>query len=104
MSNIKKILKIQNQGFQKIRKDDSIIVVEANDPVFASSTINLLFGIDKVAIAKEIKNEDKSEELIPEPPRQKRKYVRRKPLISEVRRMEAEAKAKEEAERAAEEE
>ncbi len=57
MSNIKKILKIQNQGFQKIRKDDSIIVVEANDPVFASSTINLLFGIDKVAIAKEIKNE-----------------------------------------------
>lgn len=57
MTNIKKILKIQNQGFQKIRKDDSIIVVKANDPVFASSTINLLFGIDKVAIAKEIKNE-----------------------------------------------
>lgn len=57
MSNIKKILKIQNQGFQKIRKDNSIIIVEANDPVFASSTINLLFGIDKVAIAKEIKNE-----------------------------------------------
>jgi hypothetical protein len=57
MTNIKKILKIQNQGFQKIRKDDSIIVVDANDPVFASSTINLLFGIDKVAIAKEIKNE-----------------------------------------------
>ena len=57
MSNIKKILKIQNQHFQKIRKDDSIIVVEANDPVFASSTINLLFGIDKVAIAKQIKNE-----------------------------------------------
>lgn len=57
ISNIKKILKIQNQHFQKIRKDDSIIVVEANDPVFASSTINLLFGIDKVAIAKQIKNE-----------------------------------------------
>ena len=57
ISNIKKILKIQNQQFQKIRKDDSVIVVDANDPVFASSTINLLFGIDKVAIAKQIKNE-----------------------------------------------
>lgn len=57
ISNIKKILKIQNQQFQKIRKDDSIIIVEANDPVFASSTINLLFGIERVAIAKQIKNE-----------------------------------------------
>ncbi|MFB5630858.1 MAG: thiamine biosynthesis protein [Nitrosopumilaceae archaeon] len=57
ISNIKKILSIQNQSFQKIRKDDSLIVVEANDPVFASSTINLLFGIKKVAIAKQIKNE-----------------------------------------------
>ena len=57
MSNIKKILKIQNQPFGKIRKDGSIIVVEANDPVFASSTINLLFGIKKVAIAKQVKNE-----------------------------------------------
>jgi hypothetical protein len=57
ISNIKKILSIQNQHFQKIRKDDSLIVVEANDPVFASSTINLLFGIKKVAIAKQIKNE-----------------------------------------------
>lgn len=57
MSNIKKILKIQNQNFKKITKDDSIIIVEANDPVFASSSINLLFGIKKVAIAKQVKNE-----------------------------------------------
>ena len=62
ISNIKKILKIQNQPFGKIRKDDSVIVVEANDPVFASSTINLLFGIKKVAIAKQVKND--YEELI----------------------------------------
>ena len=55
--NIKKILKIKDQGFQKISHDDSIIVVEANDPVFASSAINLLFGIEKVAIAKQVKNE-----------------------------------------------
>ncbi|KKK89706.1 hypothetical protein LCGC14_2730420 [marine sediment metagenome] len=57
ISNVKKILKIQNQQFQKIRKDNSIIVVEANDPVFASSTINLLFGIEKIAIAKQVKND-----------------------------------------------
>jgi len=47
-SNIKKILKIKNQQFQKISRDDSLIVIDANDPVFASSTINLLFGIKRV--------------------------------------------------------
>ncbi|HXV65624.1 MAG TPA: thiamine biosynthesis protein [Nitrosopumilaceae archaeon] len=57
VSNIKKILEIQNQKFQKVRKDDSVIIVEANDPVFASSTINLLFGIERIAIAKQVKNE-----------------------------------------------
>lgn len=55
--NIKKILEIQNQKFQKIRKDNSVIVVDANDPVFASSAINLLFGIERIAIAKQVKNE-----------------------------------------------
>ena len=57
VSNIKKILNIRNQQFQNIRKDGSVIVVEANDPVFASSAINLLFGIERVAIAKQVKNE-----------------------------------------------
>jgi len=56
-SNIKKILKIKNQQFQKISRDDSLIVIEANDPVFASSAINLLFGIKRVVIAKQIKND-----------------------------------------------
>ncbi|MFQ5573841.1 MAG: thiamine biosynthesis protein, partial [Nitrosopumilaceae archaeon] len=55
-SNIKKILKIRNQEFSTIKRDDSVIVVEANDPVFASSAINLLFGIKRVAIAKQVKN------------------------------------------------
>jgi adenylyl- and sulfurtransferase ThiI len=55
--NIKKILEIKNQPFQSIKRDGSIIIVEANDPVFASSAINLLFGIEKVAIAKKIKND-----------------------------------------------
>jgi hypothetical protein len=31
-------------------------LVDANDPVFASSAINLLFGIEKIAIARQIKN------------------------------------------------
>lgn len=55
--NIKNILKVQNQKFSKITKDDSVIVIEANDPVFASSTVNLLYGIERVAIAKQVKNE-----------------------------------------------
>ena len=56
MTNIKKILKIQNQKFHKIRQDCDIIVVETNDPVFTSSTINTLFGIKRVAIAKQVTN------------------------------------------------
>ncbi|MFB3113575.1 MAG: thiamine biosynthesis protein [Nitrosopumilaceae archaeon] len=56
-SNIKKMLKIKNQEFRKIKRDDSVIVIDANDPVFASSAINLLFGIKKVAIAKQVKND-----------------------------------------------
>ena len=57
ITNIKKILKIKNLKFQAIRKEDSIIVVDANDPVFTSSAINLLFGIERVAIAKQVENE-----------------------------------------------
>lgn len=57
VSNIKKILKIKNQKFTKITVDDSLIIIDANDPVFASSVINLLYGIDRIAIAKKIKND-----------------------------------------------
>ena len=60
ITNIKKILKIQNQKFRKIRKECDIIIVEADDPVFASSAINTLFGIDGVAIAKQITNDFES--------------------------------------------
>ena len=56
ITNIKKILKIQNQEFHKIRQDGDIIVVETDDPVFTSSTINSLFGIKGVAIAKQVPN------------------------------------------------
>ena len=60
VSNIKKILKIQNQEFDEIKTDGSVIVVKANDPVFASTAINLLFGIRMVAIAKTVKNDFES--------------------------------------------
>jgi len=58
--NIKKILKIQNQKFHKIRRDGDVIIVEADDPVFASSAINTLFGIKGVAIAKQVANDFES--------------------------------------------
>ena len=60
ITNIKKVLKIQNQEFRKIRKEGSVIIVEANDPVFASSAINTLFGINGVAIAKQVDNDFES--------------------------------------------
>ena len=56
MTNIKKILKIQNQKFSKIKQEGDIIIVETDDPVFTSSTINSLFGIKGVAIAKQVTN------------------------------------------------
>ncbi len=56
ISNIKKILKIKNQQFKSVKRDGDVILVDANDPVFASSAINLLFGIEKIAIARQIKN------------------------------------------------
>ena len=57
ISNIKKILKIKNQEFKSVKRDGDVILVNANDPVFASSAINLLFGIEKIAIARQIKND-----------------------------------------------
>ena len=55
--NIKKILKIKNQEYKSVKRDGDIILIHANDPVFASSAINLLFGIKKIAIARQIKND-----------------------------------------------
>ena len=55
-TNISKILRIKNQTFNKIRRNESVIIVEATDPVLASSTVNLLFGIERIAIAKEVQS------------------------------------------------
>jgi len=60
VTNIKKVLKIQNQKFHKIRRENDVIIVEADDPVFASSAINTLFGIKGVAIAKQTANDFES--------------------------------------------
>ncbi len=56
VSNIKKILKIKNQQFRSVKRDGNVILIDANDPVFASTAINLLFGIEKIAIARRTKN------------------------------------------------
>ncbi len=56
ISNIKEILKLKNQKFQTVKRDGDIIIVRANDPVFASSAINLLFGIQKIAITRKTNN------------------------------------------------
>jgi adenylyl- and sulfurtransferase ThiI len=60
IENIKKILKIKNLKFGKITKDDFLICVQADDPVFVSSAIALLFGIKQIVIAKKIKNDFKT--------------------------------------------
>ena len=56
MKNIKKILQIKNQSFNSVKRDGDVILVDANDQVFASSAISLLFGIEKIAIARQTKN------------------------------------------------
>ena len=55
-SNISKILKIKNQSYDKIQQNDSVIIIDAKDPVIASSIIGTLFGIDRIAIATEVEN------------------------------------------------
>ena len=57
ITNIKKVLKIRNQKFHKVKKEGDVIIVEADDPVFASSAINTIFGINGVAIAKQVTND-----------------------------------------------
>ncbi len=56
VTNVSKILKMKNQRHDGVRKNESLVIVEAIDPVLASSAVNLLFGIDKIAIAKEVDN------------------------------------------------
>ncbi|MGI0027621.1 MAG: thiamine biosynthesis protein [Nitrosopumilaceae archaeon] len=56
ISNISKILKMKSQSYGKIQQSDSVIIIDAKDPVIASSIIGNLFGIDRIAIATEVEN------------------------------------------------
>ncbi|MDC0210848.1 thiamine biosynthesis protein [Candidatus Nitrosopelagicus sp.] len=60
IENIKKILKTKDLKFGKITRDDFLICVKADDPVFVSSAIALLFGVKQIVIAKKIKNDFKT--------------------------------------------
>jgi hypothetical protein len=60
ISNIKKILKVRGQEFKSIKRDGDVILVNSGDPVFSSSAINLLFGIEKIVIARQVKNDFKT--------------------------------------------
>lgn len=55
-ASISRILRLKKQDFSRIQKNDSLIIIEAKDPVFASSAVNTLFGIEKIAIATEVEN------------------------------------------------
>jgi adenylyl- and sulfurtransferase ThiI len=54
--NISNILKIKKQSFTRIRKNESLLIIETSDPVLVSSTIGSLFGVERTAIAKEVEN------------------------------------------------
>jgi adenylyl- and sulfurtransferase ThiI len=56
MKSISKILKIKNQTLNSIRRNGFVIVLEVADPVLASSAIGSLFGVERVAIAREVRN------------------------------------------------
>lgn len=57
IKNIKDILRIKRQQFKSVKRDGDVVLVHANDPVFASSAIRLLFGIEKIAIARCVRND-----------------------------------------------
>lgn len=56
VNNIKKILNARGQKFKSVKRDGDVIIIKADDPVFASSAVNLLFGIEKIAIAQQVDN------------------------------------------------
>lgn len=55
--NVKRILEIKGERHGSVTTDDSVITIEAEDPVFASSAAGLLFGTRMVAISTRVKND-----------------------------------------------
>lgn len=51
-ANIRSMLKSRSLRFSSVRRDGDVIIVDAHDPVFASSAIGLLFGTGRIAIAR----------------------------------------------------
>ncbi len=56
VKNIRQVLHIQQEPFTSIRRDGDIILVDAHDPVFASSVIGSLFGVERIVIARQTDN------------------------------------------------
>ena len=56
-ANVRRILEIKGQKFDSIRRDGPVIVVDAQDPVFASSAAALLSGVRRVAIARRVEKD-----------------------------------------------
>lgn len=61
-ADIKKILNLKDQRYKSVERDGDVILVHANDPVFASSAIGLLFGVKRIAIAR--RTDNSFEELV----------------------------------------
>ena len=55
--NIRRVLKVQKESFTSVRRDGDVILVDAHDPVFASTAVGLLFGVDRTIIARRVENE-----------------------------------------------
>lgn len=51
-SNVKSMLRARSLRFSSVKRDGNVIVVDAHDPVFASSAIGLLFGTERIEIAR----------------------------------------------------
>lgn len=56
VADIKRILNLKGQRFQSVVRDDGVILVHANDPVFASAAIGMLFGVRRIVIARRAGN------------------------------------------------
>ncbi|ABK78511.1 thiamine biosynthesis protein [Cenarchaeum symbiosum A] len=57
MRNIRKALKAAGMGRAPVGRDGPVITIEAAEPVMASSAVAQLFGIERVIIARQVKND-----------------------------------------------
>lgn len=55
--NVRRILDVQGEAYTSVRRDGGVILVDAHDPVFASTAVGLLFGVDRTLIARRVDND-----------------------------------------------